>query len=208
MIKQFNTEQEQFWAEAYAEDYISKNNSFSQVLGVDAWKKMLAKSSNILNILECGCNIGRNINFLNTSIPESKKNIIEISDAAYSYVINNFKIDKSFNGAIVDSQFADGQFDLVFTMGVLIHIHPDNLILNMKKMFDYSSRYILIGEYFNRTPVTLDYQGQKDKLFKRDFGKMFMENFDVTSIDYGFLWGHFYDTAGFDDINWWLFEKN
>lgn len=45
----------------------------------------------------------------------------------------------------------------------------------------------------------LVYQGEKDKLFKRDFGKYFCENFNVSIVDYGFLWGHIYDSAGFDD---------
>jgi hypothetical protein len=53
----------------------------------------------------------------------------------------------------------------------------------------------------------LDYQGEKDKLFKRDFGKLVVENFSVKLLDYGFLWGHIYDSAGFDDITWWVFEK-
>jgi len=30
----------------------------------------------------------------------------------------------------------------------------------------------------------------------------------VELVDYGFLWGHIYDSAGFDDITWWLFKKN
>jgi hypothetical protein len=34
-----------------------------------------------------------------------------------------------------------------------------------------------------------------------------MENFPLKLLDYGFLWGHLYDSAGFDDITWWLFEK-
>ena len=41
----------------------------------------------------------------------------------------------------------------------------------------------------------------------RDFGKLFLENFPVKLIDYGFLWGHIYDHAGFDDITWWVFKK-
>lgn len=92
-------------------------------------------------------------------------------------------------------------------MGVLIHINPDQLLDHMKKMFEYSKKYVLMGEYFNRTPVSLEYQGEKDKLFKRDFGKLFLENFKVKVLDYGFLWGQIYDPAGFDDITWWLFEK-
>ena len=77
----------------------------------------------------------------------------------------------------------------------------------LEKMFDYSEKYILIGEYFNRTPVMIEYQGEKDRLFKRDFGKLFMEKFPVRLVDYGFLWGHLFDRAGFDDITYWLFEK-
>jgi hypothetical protein len=95
----------------------------------------------------------------------------------------------------------------VFTMGVLIHINPDQLLEHMSKMYGYSKKYILIGEYFNRIPISIEYQGEKEKLFKRDFGKLFIENFDVNLVDYGFLWGHIYDIAGFDDITWWLFEK-
>jgi hypothetical protein len=78
----------------------------------------------------------------------------------------------------------------------------------MKKMFDCSKQYILIGEYFNRTPMMIEYRGQQNKLFKRDFGRYFIENLPVALVDYGFLWGHLYDQAGFDDINWWLFRKS
>ena len=37
---------------------------------------------------------------------------------------------------------------------------------------------------------------------------MLIENFDVELVDYGFLWGHVFDAAGFDDITWWLFKEN
>jgi pseudaminic acid biosynthesis-associated methylase len=200
-------EQQKFWAKDYANEYIEKNKAFDQKLGVDGWKIMLNKASNITSILECGCNVGRNIGFLNSIMPESKKSIIEISKPAYDFVTNSYETDKSFNGSILDSSFEPNCFDLVFTCGVLIHIHPDELLVNMKKMFDYSKKYILIGEYFNRTPVMIEYQGQTNKLFKSDFGKLFIQNFNVTCIDYGFLWGHIFDKAGFDDITWWLFEK-
>ena len=117
------------------------------------------------------------------------------------------EIQNKFNGSIIDSELNGQTFDLTFTIGVLIHIHPDYLLDNMRRIYDYSKKYILIGEYFNRTPTMIEYQGQKDKLFKRDFGKLFAENFNVSIVDYGFLWGHIYDNAGFDDITWWLFKK-
>jgi pseudaminic acid biosynthesis-associated methylase len=200
-------EQQNFWKQEYAEEYRKKNSSFNLEMGIKGWAEMLRSVSGISSILECGCNIGRNINFLNYLKPEAKKSIIEISPEAFKFVTDQYTIDRSFNGPIVESSFVSSSFDLVFTSGVLIHIHPDDLLGNMQKMYELSSSYILMGEYFNRTPVMIEYQGQQNKLFKRDFGKMFLENFNVGLVDHGFLWGHIFDSAGFDDITWWLFKK-
>jgi pseudaminic acid biosynthesis-associated methylase len=201
-------EQQNFWANDYAIEYINKNNSFNKELGIEAWRKMLKKAEGVSSVLECGCNIGRNINFLNSVLPNAKKSIIEISVPAFEFVKNTYNLDFTFNGPIVKSNFKLNSFDLTFTSGVLIHIHPDDLIDNMSKLFQYSKKYILIAEYFNRTPVMIEYQKEQNKLFKCDFGKLFINNFDVNLVDYGFLWGHIYDSAGFDDLTWWLFEKN
>lgn len=207
MGKKFNTGQERFWAETYAREYMEKNKVFDAELGVKAWKTMLRKARGVHSLLECGCNIGRNIMFLNEVKPQARKSIIEISKPAFDFVSQRYELAGAFNGTILESVFEPESFDLVFTMGVLIHIHPDLLLANMGKLFEYSKKYILLGEYFNRTPVMLEYQGRRDKLFKRDFGKHFIENFDVRLVDYGFLWGHLYGPAGFDDVTWWLFEK-
>lgn len=203
---QYNNPQEKFWSEQYSDEYIKKNSKFNTELGLEGWNKMLSQTNNIQNLLECGCNIGRNINFLNIILPKVEKSVIEISSQALEIALKNNKIKNSFNGPIVDAKFEE-KFDLVFTMGVLIHIHPNDLIKNMTKIFDLSKNYILIGEYFNRTPVSIKYQGEDDRLFKNDFGKIFQTNFNLKLVDYGFLWGHIYDSAGFDDFTWWLFKK-
>jgi len=131
-------------------------------------KCLLFCSEDVTSILECGCNIGRNINFLNAALPSAKKSIIEIRQPAFEFVTKKHDLQSAFNGSIEESDLT-GQFHLVFTNGVLIHIHPDNLLANMRKMFDYSSKCLLIGEDFNRTPIMLEYQGQQDRLFKRYF---------------------------------------
>lgn len=201
-------EQENFWEQKYSKEYIEKNSDFDNKLGASAWTEMLSKiSGDINNYLECGCNIGKNINQISIAHPELKPNIIEISEEAFDIVTKNNDFDHAFNGSILDSDFGDNKFDLVFTKTVLIHINPDELLKTITKMFDYSSKYILVGEYFNRTPVMIEYQGEVNKLFKRDFGKLIMENFDCDLIDNGFFWGHLYDNAGFDDITWWVFKK-
>jgi spore coat polysaccharide biosynthesis protein SpsF len=204
----FNSEQEKFWASTYAEDYIRKNSEFDNELGAKAWRAMLRMTDGaVKNYLECGCNVGRNVDQLKIALPHAKASVIEISKAAFDLVTSRHQFAAAFNGAILDSTFADDSFDLVFTMGVLIHINPDQLLKHMAKMYSYSSRFVLLGEYFNRTPVSLEYQGQKDRLYKRDFGRLFIDTFRVRLVDYGFLWGYVYDAAGFDDITWWLFEK-
>jgi pseudaminic acid biosynthesis-associated methylase len=206
--RRFNTPEEIFWKDEYANDYIAKNSEFDNSLGAKAWELMLKKvKPEISSFLECGCNIGRNIYQLATVLPEAEKSIIEISKPAFNYVTSNFQFKLSFNGPILESDFEKNSFDLVFTMGVLIHINPDDLLKTMSFMNNYSKKYILMGECFNRTPVMIEYQGKVNKLYKRDFGKLFIENFSVKLVDYGFLWGHIYDPAGFDDVTWWLFEK-
>lgn len=203
-----NSEQEKFWATTYADDYIKKNSQFDHKLGSEAWEKMLKETQGgVSNYLECGCNIGRNIEQIKLVLPDAKPSIIEISEPAFKFVTARYDFEHAYNGPILDSEFEEESFDLVFTMGVLIHINPDQLLDHMAKMFGYSRKYILMGEYFNRTPMSIEYQGEKEKLFKRDFGKLFIENFKVKLLDYGFLWGHIYDSAGFDDVTWWLFEK-
>ena len=167
---------------------------------------MIAKTSGITSVLECGRNIGRNIGLLNSVLPQEEKSIVEISQPAFSFVTTHYNIHHSFHGSILESNL-EGKFDLVFTMGVLIHIHPDDLLANMQRVFDNSKKYVLIGEYFNTTPVMIEYLRQKDRLFMSDFGKLFLENFSAELINCGFLWGHIYADAGFDDITRWLFQK-
>ena len=202
------TPQEDFWKSQITESYAQDNSVFDEQLGLLAWERILSKIDkfDISSYLDCGSNIGRNITFLKKVLPTASANIVELAKGPLDKCLKDFQIDESFLGSIKDSRF-DRKFDLVFTNGVLIHINPDDLLKSMSRMYEMSSRYILMGEYFNRTPVMINYRGENDRLFKRDFGKLFVENFDCNVLDYGFLWGHEFDTAGFDDITYWLFEK-
>jgi pseudaminic acid biosynthesis-associated methylase len=200
--------QDNFWSEDYAFDYARKNSVFNNELGSEGWSLMLSKASLTLKTyLEVGCNIGRNIDQLARFDADLKGSAVEISRPALDYVCSRHDLLHACCAPVQDANLPSNAFELVFTCGVLIHIPPKDLLLVMGKMYEWSAKYVLIGEYFNRTPVALDYQGRQDMLFKRDFGKLFIESFPVKLVDYGFLWGKIYDDAGFDDITWWLFEK-
>ena len=203
-------EQENFWAEEYSKNYIEKNDNFNRELLLEGWKDILNQTSQINSVVECGANIGRNILALEEILPQADKTAIEISPDASKILEERFPKLNVKKSSILDSNHSGQTYDLVFTMGVLIHVAPEDLMRTMEKMFELSQRYIVIGEYFNRTPISLTYQGQENKLFKRDFGKYFLEHYEneVNLVDYGFLWGHIYDDAGFDDLTWWVFQKN
>jgi pseudaminic acid biosynthesis-associated methylase len=201
-------EQERFWVREIPEAYRNNNDGFDIQNGMIAWQKMLnaLQISEIESFLECGSNIGRNVGILAELMPTWAANVIEISAEALKICAERYQIASSYNGPIKDSAF-DDTFDLVFSCGVLIHVSPDDLLKTMQKMYDHSSRYMLIAEYFSRTPESIVYRGELNKLFKRDFGKLFVENFPVKVLDSGFLWSYNYEASGFDDITYWVFEK-
>ena len=68
----------------------------------------------------------------------------------------------------------------------MIHINPRKLSQVYKKIYDLSKKYILIDEFFNPTPISIDYRGYKNKLFKRDFAYEIMKKYNLKLIDYGF----------------------
>jgi spore coat polysaccharide biosynthesis protein SpsF len=76
-----------------------------------------------------------------------------------------------------------------------------------EKLYESSNKYICIGEYYNPTPVSINYRGHSDKLFKRDFAGEFMDKYpDVELIDYGFSYRRD-PLFPQDDITWFLFRK-
>lgn len=202
------TEQERFWKGSFGDDYLRRNAESDPRLEDKAWRAMTAAipAAEWHSSLECGCNRGRNLATLRRLRPDMEVSLIEINTRSYEEAMNMLQPRHHFNGSILESAFPPGAFDLAFTCGVLIHIAPEELLANCRKLCDYARRFVLIAEYFSHVPASIDYRGEKNMLFKRDFGGFVLDNFDVQCLDYGFLWGREYAGA-FDDITWWLFRK-
>jgi hypothetical protein len=92
--------------------------------------------------------------------------------------------------------------DLVFTSGVLIHIPPDELLAACQGIYDAAERYIVCIEYFSADPEEKPYRGRK--LWKRDFGSFWLDNFDLIPLACGFAWNR---TTGLDNLTWFAFKK-
>ena len=102
---------------------------------------------------------------------------------------------------------SDEKFDLTLTFGTLLLQNPETLPALYDILYEHSNRYILMGEYYNPTPVTVPYRGFTNRIFKRDFaGELMDRHPDVQLVDYGFLY-HRDKFFPEDDINWFLMEK-
>ena len=206
MEKFFKTEQEKFWAGEFGDNYISRNMDKKMLASkVSHWNTFLRGGETISNCLELGTNIGLNLAALGTLFPELDMYGIEINQRAAEEC---GKLDRVtvYNESILDFQ-TDKKFDLVFTSGVLIHINPDELPGVYDKMYIFSSKYIVIAEYYNPTPMEVSYRGNTGKLFKRDFaGEMMDRHPDLKLVDYGFIY-HRDNKFPDDDTTWFLLEK-
>ena len=130
---------------------------------------------------------------------------VEINKTAIELAMknSNFHI---YNQSIIEPIKSTKSYDLVFSKTVLIHISPDHLQSVYKNLVRLSNRYIMVAEYYNSNPVSIEYRGHNEKLFKRDFAGELIENFDLKLIDYEFVYHR--DNHPQDDITWFLMEKS
>ncbi|MGP4038669.1 class I SAM-dependent methyltransferase [Gracilibacillus sp. D59] len=101
-------------------------------------------------IIEIGCNVGRNLNHLYendfkklTGIEISEKAIIELKKTYPSLYESAEIIHSPIEDIIKD--FTSNHFDLVFTMAVLQHIHPDSEWI-FEEIANITKSYLIIIE--------------------------------------------------------------
>jgi len=202
-----STEQEKFWEGEFGDSYISRNQSDGLLAAnLSLFSDILQKTGPIDSVLELGCNVGMNLMALELLAPKISISGIDINQKA----IDELKKEKPdynlYQQSIIDSLNVDIA-DLTFTKGVLIHINPEKLNNVYENLYEKSNKFICINEYYNPSPVTINYRGHDDRLFKRDFcGEMMDKYSDLKLVDYGF--GYRRDPVfQQDDLTWFLLEK-
>jgi len=204
----YKTEQEEFWtSQEWGDEYI-KRNSYDRVKNnIHFFSKILQRTSNINSVIEFGANIGLNLIALRQFLPNSSYSAIEINKNACKKLEKVGFLENVYNQSLFDFETTQ-KYDLTFTKVVLIHINPNYLDLVYEKLYEYSNKYILIAEYYNPTPVEINYRGHEGKLFKRDFAGELMDKYkDLELIDYGFAY-HRDNNFHQDDISWFLLKKD
>jgi pseudaminic acid biosynthesis-associated methylase len=204
-----NTAQGELWKDRnWGKDYMRRNDSqeiFSSNLSLFA---TIFKSipNRLASVMEVGPNIGLNIDAIHFLSPETSIDCIEINDEACEYLRSKKYIKNVINKSILEIQHTKDSYDLVFTKGVLIHIHPDFLDDVYEKLYSMSKSFVMFAEYYNPNPVSLTYRGKKDVLFKRDFAGDFIKKYPGSElIDYGFVY-HGDKKFPQDDITWFLIK--
>ncbi len=202
----YKTEQEKFWAGKFGSEYINRNQGAKMIANsLVLFSAVLSKREKINSTIEFGANIGLNQIALKTLLPDIEQSAVEINkDAAQE--LNALGFVKVYQESMLDFK-VDYQRDFSFTSGVLIHIAPEMIKTAYEALYQSSKKYICVAEYYNPSPVEIDYRGYTGKLFKRDFaGDMLKIYDDLVLVDHGFT---YHNDANFihDDINWFLLKK-
>lgn len=204
MTKRVKTVQEVFWEGDFGTEYTERNQVLIQQR-LSFFSRILGRTYGVQTICELGANKGHNLRAIAELSPNYRLAGVEINPSAHAEMMASSRIEAILS-SIQDFQPAT-QFDLIFTCGVLIHLNPDDLPMVYDRMFELSSRYILINEYYNPVPQEITYRGHQDKLFKRDFAGELMDRHPgkLSVVDMGFLWKR--TCPSWDDTTWFLFEK-
>lgn len=200
------TEQENFWAGSFGDDYISRNQSGGLLYSkVAMWSQMLRSANRVRSIKELGCNIGLNLKALNHLNPSYDLSGVEINELAARQA-RELGIG-SISCKTITEPLQDNKVDLTFTAGVLIHINPERLPIVYQNLVSLSSRYVLVAEYYNPSPTEVNYRGHTERLFKRDFAGDLIDSYGLNLVDYGFWYRRDNIASEFGDMTWFLLEK-
>jgi spore coat polysaccharide biosynthesis protein SpsF len=204
---QFKTDQEEFWAGAFGNEYVSRNTGDALIASnISLFAKILAGCCGVRSLIEFGANIGLNLRAIHSLAPHVELDAIEINDTAVGELRAWRKVRQIHHGSILDFR-AERTWDAVLIKGVLIHINPDYLPQVYEALFRAAKCYIVLVEYYNPTPVEVAYRGHAGRLFKRDFAGELMEKYpELRLVDYGFVY-HRDPVFPQDDITWFVLEK-
>jgi pseudaminic acid biosynthesis-associated methylase len=204
------TPQVDFWSGEFGNAYVDRNDASPEQMRarVALWSDILGHTlvAPPTSILEVGANLGINLRALRV-LTGARLYALEPNDKARGILVQDGIVAKEdVRGGMASSiDLPTNAVDFAFTSGVLIHIHPDHLAASLAEIYRCSSRWIACIEYFSDKAEMIPYRGYDDRLFKRDFGGLWLDSFpDLRVVAYGFAWKRI---TGLDNLTWWLFER-
>jgi pseudaminic acid biosynthesis-associated methylase len=186
-----------FWSQEFGNQYTARNQP--------NWRERVPLLTNIIEqtgattFLDVGTNMGWNLHALRQINADFMMSGIDVNQKALEAAqIAGFDVHVGSADQLGEI-FGEGVADLVITSGVLIHIAPEDLKKAMTAIRDASKQYVLAIEYASDEEQEIDYRGNKGKLWKRPFGKLY-EELGLSLVETG-------AAQGYDQCHYWLMEK-
>jgi spore coat polysaccharide biosynthesis protein SpsF len=191
---------EQLWSGGFGDAYLDRNLDVGE--GRDVFWNSILDDISPNRVLEVGCNAGPNLRWIAARCEHVYG--VDINTRALHAARERLPAANLLFAEARSLPFRDAWFDLSFTAGVLIHQPPATLPLVMSEVVRVSRRFVLAIEYASDAVEEVPYRGERDALFKRDYGRLYGELFpELTLLRSGDL----SPTDGWDDVTWWLLEK-
>lgn len=193
---------EALWAGEFGDAYVERN-AVLDARRNEFWRRLLASVA-IRTVLEVGCGQGGNLRPISAVLDSADITGIDVNAEAIERARRNAPGTTVIHSVAKDLPFEDGQFDLVFTAGVLIHQPDQTLPAVMAEIVRCARRYVLWMEYRAPETVEVPYRGAAGSLLKRNYGRLYAELFpELTVSADGFL----APEQGFDRVTWQLLER-
>jgi len=186
------------WLGKFGKEYTDRNkisfndleNLYKKNYGITRTKLnklFLGNFDYSIKILEVGSNIGNQLLCLQKM---GFNNLYGIEPQEYAVQLSREIVKNSniIKGDAFEIPFKDNFFDIVFTSGVLIHIHPQMVKKAIGEIYRCSNKYIWGLEYYSDRYTEIVYRGRKNLLWKANFPKIYMDTYpDLKIVKIKFL---------------------
>ena len=192
---------EELWAGDFGDSYTERNRNAYDARGF-FWARLL-NTYRVHRVLEVGCNAGGNLVHIQNHETAPVCVGVDINREALGALRDRVPAASGVMCSARSLPFVAGTFDLVITVGVLIHQPDESLQEVMGEVVRCSSKYILCAEYEAEVKTPIAYRGAPRSLFKRPYARLYEEFFPgLKSAARGTLT----EKDGFDDVTWTLFR--
>lgn len=201
--------QEKLWNGEFGTEYHDRNKFedrtefWTDILGDEVLKDAYA-------VLEPGAGKGENLaaianaRKLYLDIPMEKLMLTGVEVNVGACADLNLHGFTGINKPFLDTSWS-ARFPLVITRGFLIHVPTAALTATLAGIYNASSKYICLVEYYSPARREVKYHGKDSALWVDDFAGKMMEMYgDLKLVDYGFKYHK--DEQGYD-LTFFLLQK-
>lgn len=196
MTASTTTRQLSTWTSEFGRDYTDRNTFSTEEMDREFEAQFGVRKTTIYRellgpdrlaggrALEVGCNIGMQLRLLERANPSLELHGIEPQEYALERARSLSPNVHFHQGTAFELPFEDRSFDVVFTHGVLIHIHPNDLGRALSEIHRVARRLVLVHEYYAPELTEIPYHGQAGLLWKTDFAREYTRRFaDLTPLE-------------------------